>query len=297
MPLHRAGKFEYFNVDTSAARSPKRTRAGHGPERRARLSRRRAPLLVKPGLIQGLSDRRRMLDDVPPFDRPYWLRSSDDVQVRTYANAPAKTIYLTGGYKAIFGASACLNGEDDGVVQYASIYACNGSATASYDNTNVCGNTSKQESSGFRNLDASHENHERSATPATPTPARPSRAATGPAAARFFLGRFYIGAGLVVDKPRFCVFEGRADFPGSGTCTARRLAPARSGCSTGAATPSRTSGCTSGEALGVGPSPLPRAAVETSTSGTCWPPTTSPSPGGASRGRAGSWPVICRMVL
>jgi hypothetical protein len=42
-----------------------------------------------------------MLDDVPPFDRPYWLRSSDDVQVRTYANAPAKTIYLTGGYKAI----------------------------------------------------------------------------------------------------------------------------------------------------------------------------------------------------
>ena len=34
-------------------------------------------------------------------DATYWLRSSDDVQVRTYANAPAKTIYLTGGYKAI----------------------------------------------------------------------------------------------------------------------------------------------------------------------------------------------------
>ena len=92
-------------------------------------------------------------------DATYWLRSSDDVQVRTFSNAPAKTIYLTGGYEAIFGSSACLNGEDDGVVQYASIFACNGSATASYDNTNVCNNLNKQEASGFRNLDAAHENH------------------------------------------------------------------------------------------------------------------------------------------
>jgi hypothetical protein len=92
-------------------------------------------------------------------DATYWLRSSDDVQVRTFSNAPAKTIYLTGGYEAIFGSSACLNGEDDGVVQYASIFACNGSATASYDNTNVCNNSNKQEASGFRNLDAAHENH------------------------------------------------------------------------------------------------------------------------------------------
>lgn len=92
-------------------------------------------------------------------DATYWLRSADDVQVRTFSNAPAKTVYLTGGYEAIFGASACLNGEDDGVVQYASIYACNGSATASYDNTNVCRNNAKQEASGFRNLDAAHENH------------------------------------------------------------------------------------------------------------------------------------------
>src|SRR6185369_393769 len=44
-------------------------------------------------------------------DATYWLRSADDVQVRTYASAPAKTIYLTAGYEAIFGASACLNGE------------------------------------------------------------------------------------------------------------------------------------------------------------------------------------------
>lgn len=88
-----------------------------------------------------------------------WLRSSDDVQVRTFSNAPDRNIYLTGGYEAIFGASACLTGEDDGVVQYASIYACGGSATASYNNSNVCGNGSKQESSGFFNLDAAHENH------------------------------------------------------------------------------------------------------------------------------------------
>ncbi len=79
--------------------------------------------------------------------------------MRTYSNAPARNVYLTGGYEAIFGASACLAGEDDGIVQYASIYACNGSATASYDNTNVCNNVNKQESSGFRNLDAAHENH------------------------------------------------------------------------------------------------------------------------------------------
>jgi hypothetical protein len=93
-------------------------------------------------------------------DATYWLRSDDSVQVRTYASAPARNVYLTGGYEAIFGASACLSGEDDGVVQYASIYACSGSATASYDNGNVCGNSSKQESSGFFNLDGAHENHD-----------------------------------------------------------------------------------------------------------------------------------------
>jgi hypothetical protein len=92
-------------------------------------------------------------------DATYWLRSSDSVQVRTYANAPARNVYLTGGYEAIFGASACLAGEDDGIVQHASQYACNGSATASYNNGNVCSNSAKQESSGFLNLDVAHENH------------------------------------------------------------------------------------------------------------------------------------------
>lgn len=92
-------------------------------------------------------------------DATFWLRSSDDVQVRSFANAPRRNVYLTGGYEAIFGASACLTGEDDGVVQYASIFACGGSATASYNNSNVCGNSFKQEASGFFNLDAAHENH------------------------------------------------------------------------------------------------------------------------------------------
>jgi len=89
----------------------------------------------------------------------YWLRSSDDVQVRTFSNAPARNVYLTGGYEAIFGASLCLSGEDDGIVQHASQYACNGSATAGYNNSNVCNNSNKQESSGFFNLDSAHENH------------------------------------------------------------------------------------------------------------------------------------------
>ncbi len=92
-------------------------------------------------------------------DATNWLRSSNDVQVRTYASAPAKNIYLTGGYEAIFGASACLSGEDDGVVQYASIFACDGSASISYNNSNACNNSYKQEISGFFNLDAAHENH------------------------------------------------------------------------------------------------------------------------------------------
>jgi len=91
-------------------------------------------------------------------DATFWLRSDDAVQVRTFASAPARTVWLTGGYEAIFGASACLTGEDDGVVQYASQFACGGSATASYNNSTVC--TAKQEASGFRNLDAAHENHD-----------------------------------------------------------------------------------------------------------------------------------------
>jgi len=89
----------------------------------------------------------------------FWLRSADSVQVRTFSGAPARNVWLTGGFEAIFGASACLSGEDDGLVQHASQYACSGSATASFNNSNVCGNSAKQESSGFFNLDSADENH------------------------------------------------------------------------------------------------------------------------------------------
>ena len=90
----------------------------------------------------------------------FWLQSSDSVQVKTFASAPARTVWLTGGYAAIAGASLCLAGEDDGIVQHASTYACNGSATASYTNDNVCDNNNKQAVSGFKNLDTAHENHD-----------------------------------------------------------------------------------------------------------------------------------------
>ena len=68
---------------------------------------------------------------------------------------------MTGGYSGS-PLSGLLSGEDDGVVQYASQYACSGNAEARYTNntSNICGNNSKQESSGFRNLDAAHENHD-----------------------------------------------------------------------------------------------------------------------------------------
>jgi hypothetical protein len=90
----------------------------------------------------------------------YWIRSADDVQVRTYSSAPARDVYLTGGYAAIFGPSLCLTGEDDGLVQHASAYACNGSASADLNNSNICSDGNKQESSGFHNLDTAHENHD-----------------------------------------------------------------------------------------------------------------------------------------
>ena len=82
------------------------------------------------------------------------------VQPGTNLGAPARNVYLTGGYAAIFGPSACLAGEDDGLVQHASQFACSGSATASYTNSTVCDNANKQKATGFFNLDVAHENHD-----------------------------------------------------------------------------------------------------------------------------------------
>ncbi len=96
----------------------------------------------------------RYCDDVTQ-----WLRTDDNHQVRRVASPPARAVYLTGGYESNPASAYCLTGEDDQALQYASIYACSGSGTAYYDNSNVCSNGQKQESSGFRNLDAGREDH------------------------------------------------------------------------------------------------------------------------------------------
>jgi hypothetical protein len=93
-------------------------------------------------------------------DATYWLQSADAVQVRNFASPPSRTVWLAGGYAAIIGASSCLAGEDDGLVQHASAYACDGSATAAYNNQTVCGNNFKQAPFGFKNLDTAHETHD-----------------------------------------------------------------------------------------------------------------------------------------
>jgi hypothetical protein len=88
------------------------------------------------------------------------LQTADSWQVKTYANGPKTTANLISGYEMIFGSSALLNGEDDGLLSYASTFACNGSASASYSTSNICSNSSKQEVSGFANCDQADENHD-----------------------------------------------------------------------------------------------------------------------------------------
>jgi hypothetical protein len=86
------------------------------------------------------------------------LQTADSWQVKTYANGPGTTTWLFGGYEAIPVASACLDGEDDGIIAYSSSFACSGSATASYSTSTVC--KTKQESYGFRDAGQFHENHD-----------------------------------------------------------------------------------------------------------------------------------------
>lgn len=87
-----------------------------------------------------------------------WLQTDEVHQVYFYSSSPAKTVWLTGGY-AGGPTSACLPGEDDAVLQYASIFACSGDGNAAYNNSNVCGNNSKQ-NANFRNLDGAYETHD-----------------------------------------------------------------------------------------------------------------------------------------
>lgn len=89
-----------------------------------------------------------------------WLQTRDDRNVWYYSNAPARTVWLIGGYRTMWSQDFCLSGQNDGVVQYASQFACNGLATTPYGNAAYpCGNSSKQKLFGFRNWDAAYENH------------------------------------------------------------------------------------------------------------------------------------------
>lgn len=85
------------------------------------------------------------------------LQTASSQTVNTYTNSPSVSTYVIGSWKGMV-TSGCLTGEDDGVIQYASLFACSGSATASYSTTNVC--TSKQKPSGFYQGDQSYEDHD-----------------------------------------------------------------------------------------------------------------------------------------
>jgi hypothetical protein len=89
-----------------------------------------------------------------------WLQTDEAHQVSNYAGPPAKPVWLIGGYKSLppFD-ELCLPGEHDGVVQYASQFACKDNPLAHYTNKNVCSNDQKQ-AANFYNLDAVYENHD-----------------------------------------------------------------------------------------------------------------------------------------
>lgn len=90
-----------------------------------------------------------------------WLQTSNERAVNNYTNAPVRNVWLIGGYRGL-ASSVCLSGEDDGAVQYASQFACNGDARYPYNNAALpCGNGSqkKQKPSGFLNFDAAYEDH------------------------------------------------------------------------------------------------------------------------------------------
>lgn len=88
-----------------------------------------------------------------------WLQTDSAYQVGTYSSAPARPVWLTGGYSG--GGSTCsawLHGQDDGVLAFSSQYACS-DISASFDMSNVCGNGAKMGNLNLLNLDAGEENH------------------------------------------------------------------------------------------------------------------------------------------
>jgi hypothetical protein len=96
------------------------------------------------------------------FAPPKQQRKAQPFQRESTTNSPVKTRTRRAQHK--HGQLPQLgNPEDDGVVQHASVYACNGSATAEYSNDDLCdNNNNKQKVTGFRNLDTAHENHDQS---------------------------------------------------------------------------------------------------------------------------------------
>ena len=93
-------------------------------------------------------------------DARRWMQTAEAFQVNNFSSSPLKTVWLIGGSKGAFTTSGLLNGEDDGVLSFASQYACSGNPFSYFANSNVCGNNSKMQSRNFRNLDTSYEDHD-----------------------------------------------------------------------------------------------------------------------------------------
>jgi titin len=90
-----------------------------------------------------------------------WMQTADAFQVSSFSSYPLKPVWLIGGSKGTFlGTSLLLQGEDDGVLSFASQYACGGRPLASYQNSDVCGNRAKMQNQNFLNLDTSYEDHD-----------------------------------------------------------------------------------------------------------------------------------------
>ncbi len=90
------------------------------------------------------------------------LQTADSWRNAHY-NSPGVLTYLVGGWEMIYGNGGFLYGEDDGLIEYASSFACNaayGSAWGNFSQSNICLNSAKWKSTGFSNGDQSAEDHD-----------------------------------------------------------------------------------------------------------------------------------------
>lgn len=86
------------------------------------------------------------------------LQTGDAFQVSAYSNSPARPIWLIGGFKGIAGPSACLDGQDDGVLELSSQLACRTSAGIGI--SDACDNDHKMGAKNYINIDVADENHD-----------------------------------------------------------------------------------------------------------------------------------------